>query len=74
MNERIKQFYEDHKEAILVGAVVGVVTGMILIKKNDGNKITSAALWTSNDDGKAFIRVTQKNGNYKGFLMEKASA
>jgi hypothetical protein len=62
VNERIRQFYADHREAILTGAVVGVVTGFVLMKKMDAKKLSSADLFTR-EDGRAIISVNLKDGS-----------
>ena len=61
--KRIKTFYDDHKDEIVVGSVACAVTALILTRKVVRNKtITDVGLWMNNDKNEALVTITKKNG------------
>jgi len=62
MIERLKQFYEEHKTAVVVGAAGIAVAVLVTMRKHDGEKIASADIW-QRADGMQLISVTKRNGD-----------
>lgn len=70
MKERIKQFYEEHKEACIIGAATLAVS-LVVAKKIRDNKYTTADQWVR-DDGDHIITVFKRNGKTTTFLRPAA--
>ena len=62
---KIKKFYQDHKEAVIVGvAVATVTTAVVAIKVTNNRKIVSAVFdpYNSEIDDAAFLHVLHGSG------------
>jgi len=67
--ERIKQFYQDHKQAVTICAIgTGLVSTVMAIRFVNGQRMSSASFYMRDDEQAALIVVHKNNGQSKSFV------
>lgn len=61
MKERIREFYEDHKTAIVLGSASLAVAALVTYRKMREPEVADATLWQGTN-GDFLIKVSTSNG------------